>query len=203
MVDSSSRIYTFGVIATVFAVSFVLLLTPASAPAAGRAPLTPLTHGLPGARSGQPYSWKLKAEGGTLPYSCTPQRLHVGTLALTRSCFIRGKAPVVQYMSVTGPFIFRLTDSSKRPKTIEFSPMNFTIRANPVTPTTTTTTVPSNNWYLHWNCQGASDCLANFPTPTGTYAVIYNEADCESAAQVYNGVYAPESPFYCDTSPTV
>jgi hypothetical protein len=47
---------------------------------------------------------------------------------------------VVHSESITGPFIFKLHDSSKPPKTIEFAPMNFTTVAKTKAPTTTSTT---------------------------------------------------------------
>ena len=39
-------------------------------------------------------------------------------------------------------------------------------------------------------------------SPTGTHSVVYTQADCQSTAQTFNGVYKPEAPFYCNTSST-
>jgi len=99
------------IVGAALALSFVLF--PAAAPGTvhinlGRTPLTPLTHSLPAARSGQPYLWTLKAEGGTPPYHCLPKSLGVGTIKLLRSCKITGVAPVVASMRVTGPFLFKV-----------------------------------------------------------------------------------------------
>jgi len=119
------------IVGAALALSFVLF--PAAAPGTvhinlGRTPLTPLTHSLPAARSGQPYLWTLKAEGGTPPYHCLPKSLGVGTIKLLRSCKITGVAPVVASMRVTGPFLFKVQDSSSPKKTSQFLTMNFTVR---------------------------------------------------------------------------
>lgn len=140
--------------------------------------IAPLTASLPAARSGQSYLWALKAEGGVKPYRCTPLSLHIGTLALNKLCQITGKAPVVHSETTTGPFIFKLHDSSKPPKTIEFSPMNFTTVAGPVkkkpVPTTTTTTTPAakysyaGTWHADSFTVSATDALDG-SYPDGTY----------------------------------
>jgi hypothetical protein len=86
---------------------------------------------LPAAKSGQTYLWALKVDGGVPPYRCIPQKLGIGTLALTTACKITGTAPVVQSMSVTGPFHFKVQDSSSPKKTSEFPSMNFTVLGPP------------------------------------------------------------------------
>lgn len=139
---AKGRLRTYRFIVPVFAILLALPLIPESAPATNGG-ITPLTTSLPAARSGQTYFWTLRAEGGVKPYRCTYLKLHIGTLALNTLCQITGRAPVVSSESVTGPFIFKLHDSSKRRKTIEFSPMNFTVRAKAPTPTTTSTTTTS------------------------------------------------------------
>lgn len=117
--------------APIVAVSVVLpSVVSAAMLVASSPPLTPLTHSLPAARSGQQYSWTLRAEGGTGKYECVPQSLHIGTLALTAACAIIGTAPDVKSQSVTGPFFFKMRDQSSPPKTVEFGPMNFTTLAS-------------------------------------------------------------------------
>lgn len=110
------------------------VLFPGTAPATVNAPgkgpgLIALGQTLPAARSGQTYLWTLKVEGGTPPYRCVAQKLGLGTLVLTSACKITGIAPVVEIMSVTGPFRFKVADSSSPKKTAEFPNMNFTVVA--------------------------------------------------------------------------
>jgi len=97
-------------------------------------PLTPVTKSLPAARSDKSYLATLTAERGTRPYRCAPKSLHVGSLALLPNCEITGTALTVKSESITGPFIFKLTDSSNPPKTIEFPSMNFTVVGKAFTP---------------------------------------------------------------------
>lgn len=141
---TSGRFRVYKIVVPVTALLLALPLLPESA-VARNGGIAPLTISLPAARSGQPYFWALKAEGGVKPYRCTPLNLHLGTLALNVLCQITGRAPVVESESITGPFIFKLHDNSKPPKTIEFSPMNFTTlpRATPPPSTTTSTTTTS------------------------------------------------------------
>jgi hypothetical protein len=89
--------------------------------------LNALAPGLPSAKSGETYLWKLRVEGGTPPYKCTPVSLGIGSLHLSTNCTITGTAPVVKSRSpsITGPFLFKVTDSSKPPKTAEFPTTNF------------------------------------------------------------------------------
>lgn len=132
------------------------VLLPAAAPAAvGQVlrtpPLLALGQTLPAARSGRTYLWTLKVEGGKPPYRCVPQNLGIGTLALTTSCKITGRAPVVRSMSVTGPFRFKVQDSSTPKKTSEFPSMNFTVLGPPMakpTPTPTPTPTPARDFAL-------------------------------------------------------
>lgn len=139
-----------------FAILLALPLVAESALATNGG-IAPLTTSLPGARSGQTYFVALKAKGGVRPYRCNHLNLHVGTLALNAMCQITGRAPVVTSRVVTGPFIFTLRDSGKPPKTIQFSPMKLTVRANSIPPTTTTTSTtttttptpaPTSGYYL-------------------------------------------------------
>jgi len=130
------------IVVPVTALLLALPLLPETA-SARNGGISPLTISLPAARSGQPYFWALKAEGGVKPYRCTPLNLHIGTLALNALCQITGRAPITNYESITGPFIFKLHDSSKPPKTIEFSPMNFMTLAKATPPTSTTTSTTS------------------------------------------------------------
>ena len=105
-----------------------LMVLPISANAATHSPpLAALAQTLPAARSGQTYLWKLKVEGGTPPYHCVPKSLDLGTLALRTTCEITGTAPVVSSESITGPFHFKVQDSSSPKKTAEFPSMNFTV----------------------------------------------------------------------------
>src|SRR5581483_4930232 len=113
------------------AIALSLVLLPAPAPAAVHAradTLLPVKFGLPLAKSGQPYLYSIAgaATGGTKPYRCTPQALHVGSLKLGSNCKIAGIAPVVAIKSITGPFVFKLTDSAKPPKTVNLYPLDFT-----------------------------------------------------------------------------
>ncbi|MHB8643949.1 MAG: hypothetical protein ACYDA3_13800 [Gaiellaceae bacterium] len=109
--------------------SLVLAGVPASAAVHVRSnKLLPVRFGLPFAKSGQPYSYSVAgaATGGKKPYRCAPQVLHVGSLKLGSNCKIVGTAPVVSIKSITGPFVFKLTDSSRPPKTISLYPLDFT-----------------------------------------------------------------------------
>ena len=132
---------TYRFVLPAIAIVLALPLVPDSATARNGG-IAPLTTSLLAARSGQTYFWRLQAEGGKKPYHCTYLNLHLGTLALNTSCEITGRAPVVNSESITGPFIFKLHDSSQPPKTIEFSPMNFTTVTSQKTPPTSTTTSP-------------------------------------------------------------
>jgi len=117
------------VMASLMTLSVVALPVPTGAAARHSPPLVALTRSVPGARSGQPYRWKLQVEGGTKPYRCVAKRLDIGNLSLEPDCWITGTASVVSYMSVTGPFRFKVEDSSTPRKTAEFPSMNFTVRA--------------------------------------------------------------------------
>lgn len=139
-----SRFRIYKVVAPVVAILLTLPLLPGTA-LARNGGIVPLTTSLPAARSGQPYFWALRAEGGIKPYRCTYLNLHIGTLVLNTLCQITGRAPVVRSETITGPFIFKLHDRSKPPKTIEFSPMNFTVVARATTPPTTTTTTTTDS----------------------------------------------------------
>ncbi len=96
--------------------------------------LRPVLTNMSIAKSGQPYTFALVATGGTRPYRCAPKALGVGSLRLTAACVITGMAPIVRHESITGPFTFKLTDSSKPAKTIAFTGVNIVTKSAPITP---------------------------------------------------------------------
>ena len=140
----------------------VLLGGPAGAAVHFRSDtLLPVRFGLPFAKSGQPYSYSVAAAatGGTKPYRCTPQVLHVGSLKLGSNCKITGIAPVIRIKSVTGPFVFKLTDSANPPKTVTLYPLDITTVAEQPT--------FSGKW-------------------AGTYSVTYSQiAHCANAITIH------------------
>lgn len=151
-------------------VTLLLAFVATPALAAGRAPavppLAPITSSLPAAMSGQAYSATLSAEGGTKPYRCAPESLGVGTIKLLASCVISGTAPTVHSQSVTGPFRFKLSDSSKPPKTIEFPSMNFTTSAASFTPRSF-----DGTYQFTATVKSSFDCADGSP-PTSTSTTI-------------------------------
>jgi hypothetical protein len=154
----------------VAALALSVVLLPAAAPAAVHAQadgLLPVKFGLPVAKSGQLYVVSIAgaATGGTKPYRCTPEALHVGSLKLGSDCKIAGTAPVLgggTTKSVTGPFKFKLTDSAKPPKTVTLYPLYFTtiIPSKPEAPASPT--VPAG-WQLVASKHANDAVLSDIP----------------------------------------
>lgn len=161
----------------------VVTVAPA-APAAVRARLSPplaaLGGGLPAARSGQTYLWTLKVEGGTPPYHCIPVSLGVGSIHLTSTCHLTGTAPVVSSESITGPFRFKVQDSSAPPKTSEFPTMNFTTVAKKLT---------ADTFNGSYTGTGTSSVTTDCPATAGSKAVHIVKSIPVTHAAVAGGTF--------------
>lgn len=164
-----------------FSLRFALVLAlmslglPMSVGSASTSALRPVLTSMPIAKSGKPYTFALVATGGTKPYRCAPVSLGVGSLKLTSACVISGTAPTVLHESFTGPFTFKLTDSSKPPQTIEFTGVTVVTKSAPVTPQSF-----DGTYTTHWigsitvdpHTANDSPITVPFPSNNGNVVVV-------------------------------